>query len=114
MTSIRLVIFDIAGTSIQDHGEVVHAFAGALRQNGIPSANEDLMRWKGAAKRQVIRHFVEQMSPGAVDEGMVERTYQCFRGELERQYGAQLIAIEGAEATFAWCREHEVLMATTT
>jgi phosphonatase-like hydrolase len=114
MPSIKLVIFDIAGTIIEDRGEVVHSFAGALRQNGIPFSEAEVNRWRGAAKREAIRHFIEQASPDRVDTEMIETTYRCFRSELERQYAGRLTAIEGAAATFAWCRKNEILTATTT
>ena len=35
MHNLRLVIFDIAGTIIEDHGEVVTSFRSALQANGI-------------------------------------------------------------------------------
>lgn len=52
---IKLVVFDVAGTIIEDHGEVLSAFRLALQQSGIGFADT----WRGASKREVIRHFVE-------------------------------------------------------
>jgi phosphoglycolate phosphatase len=114
MAGIKLVIFDIAGTIIQDHGEVVRAFSSALRQQGIPFTEEELRHWKGASKREVIRHFVQRYQPGLDAEGVVEATYHCFRNELEVTYKNRLHPIEGAAPTFAWCREHQIKLATTT
>lgn len=113
MTAIKLVIFDVAGTIIEDHGEVVNAFAAALEKNGMHVDKEELKPWKGASKREVIRHFAQRH--GARDlEKRVETTYQSFREELEREYSERLIPISGAEQTFAWCREHGITIATTT
>ncbi len=114
MPHIKLVIFDIAGTIIQDHGEVVSAFSAALRKNGILFTQDELMRWKGASKREVIRHFVEQLGPSLEQAEKIETTYHCFRSELESLYSQRISAIDGSEATFAWCRDHGILMATTT
>jgi phosphonatase-like hydrolase len=114
MTSIKLVIFDIAGTIIEDHGEVVTAFAAALAKNGVRADKDELKAWKGASKREVIRHFVEQHGSKGNMEEQVETTYRSFREELERAYSERLIPIDGAEGTFAWCREHHIQMATTT
>lgn len=55
MSPIRLVIFDIAGTIIEDHGEVLSSFTLALMKNGIPAEENGLSEWKGASKREVIR-----------------------------------------------------------
>jgi phosphonatase-like hydrolase len=114
MPSIKLIVFDIAGTIIEDHGEVVSAFACALQKNGIPFTPEDLKRWKGASKREVIRHFVEALGPNSKLAETVETTYQCFRSELESLYGRRIDPIESAAATFDWCRDRGILMATTT
>lgn len=114
MLPIKLVVFDIAGTIIEDRGEVVRAFACALEKNGIPFTAEELKKWKGASKREVIRHFLEQNDAHAGTTELVEATYGCFRAELERLYAKRLTPIAGATETFAWCRDHQILMATTT
>lgn len=114
MGAVKLVIFDIAGTIIEDHGEVVNAFSAALRNSGIPFSDEELKRWKGASKREVIRHFVEQSYAKGDERELVETTYRCFRDELRRAYEKQLRPIGGAAETFSWCRRHRIAMATTT
>jgi phosphoglycolate phosphatase len=82
MAPIKLVVFDIAGTIVEDHGEVVSAFSTALRTNGIPFTADELKRWKGASKREVIRHFVMQLGADSGSAEKVEITYNCFRSEL--------------------------------
>lgn len=114
MAPIKLVIFDIAGTIIEDHGEVVSAFSRALQKNGIPFTQDELKRWKGASKREVIRNFVEQLGSNREEAEAVETTYRCFRSELESLYARGINPVEGSTATFAWCRDHGILMATTT
>ena len=114
MPSIKLVVFDIAGTIIEDHGEVVSALACALQKNGIPFTQEELKRWKGASKREVIRHFVEALGVNSKQAETVETTYQCFRSELVSLYERRINPIENAKATFDWCRDRGILMATTT
>lgn len=114
MAHIKLVIFDLAGTIIEDHGEVLRAFACALRQNCIPFADDELKRWKGASKREVIGHFVHQLGARPQQEERVEATYRCFRTELEALYAERLMSVPGSEAAFAWCRDQGILMATTT
>jgi phosphoglycolate phosphatase-like HAD superfamily hydrolase len=57
---IELVVFDIAGTLVEDHDEVTSAFHAALTGNGVRVSREELREWKGGAKREVIRRFVER------------------------------------------------------
>src|ERR1700676_2855916 len=59
MSKIKLVIFDIGGTIIEDNGEVISAFSQALAKNGIEASATELKPLKGSSKRDVIKHFVE-------------------------------------------------------
>lgn len=114
MSQIKLIIFDIAGTIIEDHGEVSRAFQKALMENGIPFIKEELHRRTGASKREVFRHFIEQADSIGDIEGRVEACYRCFRSELEICYTENLVPIQGAAKTFQWCREQNIQLATTT
>ena len=114
MSGIQLVVFDIAGTIIEDHGEILRAFRTALMENGIPFAEGELKKWKGASKREVIRHFVEQTDPSGDVEPRVETSYRRFRLELESCYTEKIAPIAGAVETFRWLRDHKILLATTT
>jgi phosphonatase-like hydrolase len=114
MSGIKLVVFDIAGTIIEDHGEVVRAFAKALMENGIPFAEDELKKWKGASKREVIRHFIQQVEPKGDVEQQVESSYRRFRSELETCYMEKLVPIPGTVEAFRWLKERGILLATST
>ena len=114
MPALKLAIFDIAGTIIEDHGEVIRAFSCALNKSRIPFTEAELKRWKGASKREVIRHFVGQLGANTDQTGLVESTYLCFRTELESLYAQRITQVPGAAETFAWCRQHGLQIATTT
>lgn len=116
MEPIQLVIFDIAGTIVQDRGEVVACFAEALQKNGILVAADELREWKGASKREVIRHFVERQEGGQAREvsQRIERTYRDFCQMLEESCRHGVAAIPGAQPTFKWLHAHKVRIATTT
>jgi phosphonatase-like hydrolase len=113
---IRLVIFDVAGTIIEDHGEVLDAFGQALKVNGIVFSSAELREWKGAAKREVIRHFVKrQFGDDSRSPEKIEATYASFRGQLENHYRVRGVSpIPGAQSTFEWLHERNIEIATTT
>ena len=112
---IKLIILDIAGTIVEDHGEVVSAFARALTKNAIPFTEDELKEWKGASKREVIRHFIDRQDDRAAKiQDNVEHTYQLFRSELQNLYSSNITPISGAASTFSWCREQGIRLATTT
>ncbi len=116
MPKISLVVFDIAGTLIEDHGEVVDAFRVALRENGMNVPDSELMERKGAAKREVIRYYIEQQF-GPIAENMerADRTYDSFQRLLRNLFIENGIKpIAGVLETFEVLRKRGIRMATNT
>lgn len=116
MEGIELVVFDMAGTTVQDRGEVPRAFLEALKKNGIAATAAQVQKRRGASKREVIRFFVErQFGERAQNQERVESAYNDFRTILEGYYAAGGTgAIPGAEQTFSWLRQRGIKVATTT
>jgi phosphonatase-like hydrolase len=117
LNTLELVVFDMAGTTIEDSGQVMAAFTAALRVNQVSATEEEIQSWRGASKREVLRHFVErQFGRDDPDNATrIERAYAEFRRCLERAYRTQgAHAIDGADRTFTWLRERGVKIALTT
>lgn len=117
MPRVKLVIFDIGGTIIEDNGEVIAAFSDALGANGLPATTAELAEFKGAAKREVIRRFVERKfgTEDPDNKKRVDKAYADFRAELESRFSnGGVKPIRGAAATLAWLKTHRLLCATTT
>jgi phosphonatase-like hydrolase len=117
MLKVKLVVFDVGGTIVEDNGEVIASFCAALEANGLPATAAELAELKGSSKRDVIRRFVEHRW-GIEDVGnekRIERAYQNFREELEGRFSnGGVKPIRGAAATFEWLKKHNVVCATTT
>lgn len=109
---IDLVVFDIAGTLIEDHDEVTSAFHAAFAANGIDVSREELREWKGGAKREVIRNFVQRAQRPS--EELVEATFLEFRRILENEYVGSLKPIAGAAEAVRSLRRMGVKTATIT
>jgi phosphonatase-like hydrolase len=117
MRKIKLVIFDIGGTIIEDNGEVISAFSAALEGNGVRATQAELTELKGASKRAVITRFVERQwgKEESGNEGRIAKAYQDFRGQLESSFSnGGVKPIPGAASTFSWLRAHDIICATTT
>jgi phosphonatase-like hydrolase len=113
MDAIKLVIFDVAGTIVEDRGEVMGAFSTALEKHGVAHTAAELKEWKGASKKEVIRHFVRRQDATA-DESAVAAVYADFRSGLECHYRDNgVVPIAGVAETFGWLKENGILIATT-
>jgi phosphoglycolate phosphatase-like HAD superfamily hydrolase len=66
---LKLVVLDIGGTLIADHGEVPDAMLGAFARNGITVTPQEFSEWRGASKRTMVRHFVARAKKG---EALIE------------------------------------------
>ena len=111
MTKPSLVVFDMAGTTVVDDGQVPEAFTAALAAHGIAVGEGDIRGVRGAAKRQAILDF---LPPGAGRERKAERVLASFREHLARLYQGNVREIPGAAGVFGWLRGRGVRVALNT
>ncbi|MFN2578426.1 MAG: phosphonatase-like hydrolase [Pyrinomonadaceae bacterium] len=117
MQGIKLVIFDIAGTVIEDAGQVPAAFSTALRNHGIEVTSDSIREVRGASKREAIRYLVECQTGIANAEVNVhtEEIFNSFRSILASLYQKDGVReIAGATQTFRWLRDRGVDVALNT
>ncbi|HMV83475.1 MAG TPA: phosphonatase-like hydrolase [Blastocatellia bacterium] len=112
MQELELVIFDLAGTTVQDGGQVPQAFTSALAAHGLVVTPEQLHQVRGASKRQAVLHFIPD---GPERLARAEQVYATFRTQLAEAYQQSGVApVAGAEQTFAWLRARDIRIALNT
>ncbi|MEP6782379.1 MAG: phosphonatase-like hydrolase [Acidobacteriota bacterium] len=105
-----LVIFDMAGTTIEDRGQVPAAFTSALNAHGIFLGAEEIVRVRGASKRQAIRSL---LPPDRADQA--DRIYADFRDALSHSYREDGVhAMPGSTELFTDLRARGIKVALTT
>ena len=117
MPATDLVVFDIAGTIIEDTGQVINAFAAAFRKHGIQVTEAEIRSLHGASKREVFKQYIERQFGLEEPENTarIDRAYADFRDILETTYATEGVhAIPGAESTFGWLRDHGIKIALNT
>jgi phosphonatase-like hydrolase len=82
----HLVVFDLAGTTVEDRGQVPEAFTAALLAAGVQVSAEQVRQVRGASKRQALR---ELLPPGAEPSGQVERVYAGFITHLKGRFNTE-------------------------
>lgn len=83
LENIELVVFDMAGTTVDEGGVVYQTLDRILREEGADYAAEDFNHWHGANKVEVVRHF---LLGGQAPAAEVDRVYGRFQTELKAAY----------------------------
>lgn len=103
----RLVVFDMAGTTVEDGGQVPAAFTASLAANGIAVTPDQISNVRGASKRQAIRSLVS-------DDEQAARFYSAFQSDLATRFRAGVKSVAGAAEVFAALRARGIKVALTT
>jgi len=112
MNGVELVIFDLAGTTVADRGEVPAAFATALAEHGLGVSPEQLRNLRGRSKREAILRLIP---PGPQQTARAASVYASFREQLAERYQSDGVhPIPGTEATFQTLRERGIRIAVNT
>ena len=109
--AIDLVILDMAGTTVQDAGQVAEAFELALREGDVQVSRDAIARVRGASKRQAIFDLLPD-TPERRDR--TTRVYDRFVALLAERYTGTARAVPGAAETIARLREDGVRVALNT
>jgi phosphonatase-like hydrolase len=111
MNGIELVVFDMAGTTVRDDGQVPAAFTAALAEYGVDVGTDAIRAIRGASKRDAIRRL---LSEDAVRAGTAEQAYASFRANLATRYRETAQAVPGAIEVFTWLRARDIGVALNT
>ncbi|WP_285725821.1 phosphonatase-like hydrolase [Psychromicrobium xiongbiense] len=111
---IQLAVFDMAGTTINDHGLVYRALREAVEQAGATVAQTDLQRWMGTDKVSAIRALMPLGGVEATEQSVLA-AFDRFRTLLARFYREQPpVSLPGVEAALRTLRGRGVAIALTT
>jgi phosphonatase-like hydrolase len=117
MGPIQLVVFDLAGTTVNDEGGVVlGSFVQAARQHDLPDDPGELNALMGMNKQEAfeilaLRHHPDDLA--AADE-LATAALATFLALMRAEYERHLTPIAGAEETFAFLRSRGIKIATDT
>jgi len=115
-----LVIFDMAGTTVEDRGQVPTAFAETLAANDVTITADEIARVRGASKRQAIRSLLppslrEGASAMQAFDAEADRIYSEFCSNLSHSYRRGGVSpVPGAESVIHELRARGIKVALTT
>lgn len=117
MKEIKLVVLDMAGTTVMDQHEVEYCFKQAAIKNELHSSDERILALQGYAKLYVFTLlWTEQLGVG--DPRITEQaaqSYADFKTILENHYRTQSVyPTEGCLALFEALHQKGIKIALTT
>lgn len=114
LSMIKLVVLDMAGTTVDEHGDVYQALAGAVTATGATLTAEDLQMWMGADKTEAIAALLE-LGGVTPDPGLVARQFALFRELLATSYARNPpVALPGVEEALQTLKSRGIKIGLTT
>jgi phosphonatase-like hydrolase len=100
---------------VEDRGDVPALLRDALAHYEVASTPEEIAKWRGASKREIIRHFVDRatLQGNTTHEKLAEAIYAEFSQALIAVYRS-VPPIAGAEDAIRRLRGRGYLVAATT
>ncbi|MBK8491406.1 MAG: HAD family hydrolase [Saprospirales bacterium] len=117
MNKIKLVVFDMAGTTVRDDHEVESCIFGAAEATGLEVSWDRVHEMNGLPKKQVFEMlWAEAIGADHPDfESNVETSFSVFRKILEDFYRTEPVSpTEGAVETITWLRSQGIKVALNT
>lgn len=109
---IRLVVFDIAGTTVKDNGEIATAFHNALLEKGYDVPEERIYPLMGYKKPEAIRMMLEEFEHDAskITDTYINDIHERFVQLMIEYYSTttELQALPNAEKVFAYLKSRGI------
>lgn len=116
--SIKLVVFDMAGTTVKDENYVGAAFTKAMQLYGYQTRVEDVSPIMGYQKPVAIRMMLEKLERDvdAITPTLIDRIHTAFVEEMLIFYreSKDITPLAGVEDTFKILREEGVFIGLDT
>lgn len=112
MSKTALIVFDIAGTTVQDTGNVAKAFIEAFKVFNLEVAEADVNHVMGWRKIDAIRMLV----PDKSNEPLIEQIHAAFTRNMLALYehDPELKPLPHVEATFKQLKQQGIQIALNT
>lgn len=95
LQNIDLIVYDMAGTTVQEGGIVYKTLQNAIREDGMQITDEQMHPWHGAKKEAVIEHFARQAgTPEHELEARVIKVGEWFMNAIDDIYFAEASTID--------------------
>lgn len=126
MSKIKMVMFDLSGTTVADDTGVRDCLYKAAMEYNLQTTPEEILLHQGTnkihlyqfliarsqGKKIEIEDFEKTIYPETLDEAM--QVFHRYSEIMVNHYRNGVQEIEGAEDTFRWCHDNGIKVATDT
>jgi phosphonatase-like hydrolase len=116
--TVELVVFDIAGTTVQDNGAVTDAFKTALHQYGYLVRESEISLLMGYKKTKAIEILLKmyEQHPDTITDSLIDRIHCLFLKQMVNYYSTSedVAPAPDAEEVFARLKEMNIKVALNT
>jgi phosphonatase-like hydrolase len=118
MGNTKMVVFDMAGTTVKDENEVEKCFVEASKNSGLNFSVDEIVSMMGWSKRLVFETLWKKNLPDG-DKNLIQQktdeSYAKFKEILERHYLTQpVMPIDGTLDIFQYCKNENIKIVLTT
>lgn len=113
----KLVVFDIAGTTVKDKGNVANTFLSAFLKHGLEVSRDEANRVMGYRKMEAIRMLIDQLYPDLQDkDNLVQAIHDSFEEIMLEFYmsDTELAPFPETEEIFRWLHSKGIKVALNT
>ncbi|MEH6305393.1 phosphonatase-like hydrolase [Olivibacter sp. CPCC 100613] len=112
---IKMVVFDMAGTTVDEDNIVYKTLLKAINEAGFDfSLDQVLAEGAGKEKKQAIRSVLTVYA-NLENEGLVESIYENFKQQLDKAYEREeIVPQKNAEKLFQVLKEQDILVVLNT
>jgi len=127
LARIRLVVFDLAGTTVHDENDVTRCLHRAAQEHGIPTTEEEIARSIGTNKIHLFQFLIARGQGQAIalhelesdalppeTRQRAEAAFRSYERHMIEHYRRAVRAMPGAEEAFHWLHERGIRVATDT
>jgi len=110
--AVKLVVFDIAGTTVKDNGEIATAFHDAMKEHGYDIPHEKIYPLMGYKKPEAIRMMLQEYEHdvAGITTEYINEIHERFVQLMVQYYKHtdRLQPLPHAEEMFAWLKERNI------
>lgn len=126
MSKIKLVVFDLSGTTVEDDNAVAKSMHQAAQEYGLKLSLEEFQKSIGTNKIHLFQYMIAKNKgkdvriedfekydfPEILNEAMI--MFARYSVIMLEYYRNNVKAMSGAEDTFRWCKKKGIKVATDT